>query len=928
MKQLLFLLTLLLCAKPAAQAFQEKPPLKAIEWEHPGTMQALVLHDGSKIEIWDRSLGLFSFELNGEYVPASAWKKEDKLFYLPNGLQLRIENTPAGPKGVQIQLHLINTTPDTLEIKNLVPFEADSSKVYLTGKGNHRLSRTHLFRPGFAPVNVIMPDNAWEAGFSAQPVKDADWQLTGLARRISWEKAIRQRFETLLLPGGEVHYTLYADLVSGNWHDALELHFRERYLYDLDTFDNSLFEREDLQWIRHKYVAHLIMAWDKDFFDYRNGEFGFEAFLDRAQKLYGGNDVLGLWPTWPALGLDQRNQWDLFRDLPGGTQKLKNFAQNARMQGTSFFISYNPWDESTRMEDHLEGMAQLIRETDADGVVLDTRGASSKELQEAADGVKKGVIMYSEGMAVPKDMPGIVSGRVHNALYYPPLLNLNKFIKPDFAIFRVAELTYERIRREYNLSLFNGYGVEINQFRPGKPDWIEEDYRYLGRIARVLRRHSHLFTSYDYTPLLATRLDSVYVNQWKKGNQELFTVFSLHPAGLHDALVEVVAKEEHHWVDVFHYEALELQEKDGKTWAKVKTDAFHKSQLGTNNEGAVTAFGQYPSLLKSERSGHVLTLETAGGEKILVWAGNPTYEKTPLVLEAKEKQTLDLYTHFGAYEGKLVIELLDENDQLLDIQILTIPSGVPRLQSTVSSEKAYGNTPQGMVRVPGGSFRKHSEHGDDFILYPEEDTTLHTLPDFFIDLKPVSNADFKAFLDASGYQPEDMHNFLKHWENGTFKSGEKDFPVVYISKKDAEAYAEWAGKRLPTELEWQYAAQYPDKRLWPWGNTFDSTYTNPGNNVPYAIGQFPKAKSHLGLEDLVGNVWQLTADEYESSSYRFLILKGGSYFKPMSSWWYVQGGPKNLQWQQMLLRVSSGFERNATVGFRCVADALPAENQP
>ena len=62
-------------------------------------------------------------------------------------------------------------------------------------------------------------------------------------------------------------------------------------------------------------------------------------------------------------------------------------------------------------------MAKLIAETEADGVVLDTRGNSGAELQTAADSVKKGVVMYSEGMAIPKDMQGIISGRVHNAIY-------------------------------------------------------------------------------------------------------------------------------------------------------------------------------------------------------------------------------------------------------------------------------------------------------------------------------------------------------------------------------------------------------------------------------------------------------------------------------------------------------------------------------
>jgi formylglycine-generating enzyme required for sulfatase activity len=925
-KNALLLLLLMLSHWIIAQ--QGRTKLKGLEWEHPGAIQSLELEQGNELSVWDIPLGMFSMEVNDKRISAAAWKKRDEHFELVNGLWLQINEVENHDKGALIHLQFINNSKDTLSIKNLVPFEADSNKVYLTGMGDHRLSRTHLFRPGYAPVNVIMPDNSWEAGFSSLSLPKTKLQLVGLARRVSWENATRQRFETQLHPGGALHYTIYADVIEGTWHDALELMFRERWLYDLEAFDNSLFEREDLSWIKHKYIAHLIMAWDKDFYDYRNKAFGLVDFLERGQKLYGGNDVIGIWPTWPALGLDQRNQWDLFRDLPGGTSALRSFAQKARSQGTHLFISYNPWDESTRMEDHLQGMARLIQETDADGVVLDTRGASSKELQEEADQVKKGVVMYSEGMAVPKDMPGIVSGRVHNALYYPPLLNLNKFIKPDFAIFRVAELTYERIRREYNLSLFNGYGIEINQFRPGKPEWIEEDYRYLGRIAMVLRRHSHLFTSYSYTPLVPTKKDSVYVNHWKKGDQELFTVFSLHPEGLQDPLVELNLKSDHHWVDVFHYEPLEVREQEGKNLAVIKTDAFHKSALGTNNEGAVTAFGQYPKLIKAHRSHFDLKVETAGGDKLLIWAGNPGYDKTPWIVPADSIQTLDLYSKWGAFEGKLVIELLDKEERLLDIQILNIPSGIPRLLAKKTSKKAYKTAPEGMVKVPAGIFTKKSEHGDDFILYPENDSLQHPIPGFFMDIQPVSNQQFKVFLERSGYQPSDTLNFLKHWENGTFKKAEGNYPVVYINKEDAEAYAEWAGKRLPSELEWQYAAQYPDGRLWPWGNTFDSTRSNTGDNLPYSLEKYAEAKSELGLLNLVGNVWQLTSDEYESSSYRFIILKGGSFFKPLSSWWYVQGGPKNLQWQQMLLRVAPGFERNATVGFRCVADESLIDNEP
>jgi hypothetical protein len=93
----------------------------------------------------------------------------------------------------------------------------------------------------------------------------------------------------------------------------------------------------------------------------------------------------------------------MYRDLPGGIGQLRNIIKVSQMADAKFFIAYNPWDNSTRKEDHYKGLAKLIAETDADGVVLDTMGNSGTELQNIADSVKSGVVMYSEGMATPEN---------------------------------------------------------------------------------------------------------------------------------------------------------------------------------------------------------------------------------------------------------------------------------------------------------------------------------------------------------------------------------------------------------------------------------------------------------------------------------------------------------------------------------------------
>lgn len=148
-----------------------------------------------------------------------------------------------------------NTSTDTLHLHNVIPFAPTDREVFITGKGNHRLSRTHLFIPGRKPVNVIVPDNAWELGYCSFALEDGVG-IFGFTRRNSKQEknVTKKRFESTLAPRGSVSYSLYAEDYNGNWQEGLRKCFQEKKLYDLTTFDESLYQREDLKWIRHAYV--------------------------------------------------------------------------------------------------------------------------------------------------------------------------------------------------------------------------------------------------------------------------------------------------------------------------------------------------------------------------------------------------------------------------------------------------------------------------------------------------------------------------------------------------------------------------------------------------------------------------------------------------------------------------------------------------
>jgi len=204
------------------------------------------------------------------------------------------------------------------------------------------------------------------------------------------------------------------------------------------------------------------------------------------------------------------------------------------------------------------------------------------------------------------------------------------------------------------------------------------------------------------------------------------------------------------------------------------------------------------------------------------------------------------------------------------------------------------------------------------------------LEGFWIDKYEVTNTLFKKFMEAGGYQNRDYWSetgwdWLQsqgiaqplYWEDERFNNPQQ--PVVGISWYEADAYARWAGKRLPTVTEWQAAAQGTDNRVWPWGNEWDPAKANAGDGsqgAPVDVGSYPAGVSPLGAFDMAGNVWEYTLDWY--------LLRAGcndhSFCATLSSSWDVSFS----QEQFCNERRTHSFGRYPSSGFRTVKD----DNEP
>ncbi|HME00931.1 MAG TPA: formylglycine-generating enzyme family protein, partial [Terriglobia bacterium] len=263
---------------------------------------------------------------------------------------------------------------------------------------------------------------------------------------------------------------------------------------------------------------------------------------------------------------------------------------------------------------------------------------------------------------------------------------------------------------------------------------------------------------------------------------------------------------------------------------------------------------------------------------------------------------------------------------------------LPQQLVEIAPAQAASSAPANMIKIPGADYEFRTagimiEGGNDAgvdVQYPWEDAPhryhLHRMHvnSFYIDKYPVTNADFKKFLDATQYHPKDDHNFLRDWKSGSYPDGWANKPVTWVSLEDARAYAAWAGKRLPHEWEWQYAAQGTDGRIYPWGNEWNpSAVPTPekGREMrePTNVDAFPKGASPFGVTDLVGNVWQWT-DEVADEHTRNGILKGGNYYQPQGSLWYFPEAYKVNEHGKYLL-IAPSKDRSGTLGFRCVKEA-------
>jgi iron(II)-dependent oxidoreductase len=656
-------------------------------------------------------------------------------------------------------------------------------------------------------------------------------------------------------------------------------HWRSERLIRIG-YDGSRYDLPALRWTQSSFFQPQMMVQERYFYDPAAGRYTVDRYLDDLENRYGGIDAVLIWPTYPNMGVDDRNQLDLIRSMPGGVAGVRGMIADFHRRGVRVLFPMMMWDQGTHDpgKPWPQAIAELMAEVGADGINGDTQDGVPLAFSLAADHVGHSLAFEPEDGPSDEALAWNVMTWGQYSFPFVPSIDRFKWLEPRHMV-NISDRWNRDKTNDLQFAFFNGIGWESWENIWGIWNGITpRDSESTRRVSAIERVVAPFLVSRDWEPLAPMLRYGVFASRWPLNQQTVWSIVNRNEYDVRGQQIELNAEKGMRYFDLYH--GVEL-----------------------TPESSVAG----KIVLSFE-------IEAHGYGALLATKTNPSSEMQALLAKMKEMTAKPLASY--SHEWKAL------NQQIVPVAPTPPPT----------------STPDGMTRIPAGDFlfkvqgieiEGSNDSGVD-VQYPWEDSPrrFHRHPmhvkSFWIDTYPVTNAKFKKFLESTHYHPQDDLNFLRDWKGGSFPEGWDNKPVTWVSLEDARAYAAWAGKRLPHEWEWQYAAQGSDGRIYPWGNEWNGSAVpvpDKGRSMrgPDGVDAHPEGKSPFGVMDLVGNVWQWT-EEFTDDHTRSAILRGGEYYQPQGSTWYFPSTYKLGEHGKLLLAAPS-LDRSGGIGFRCVRDA-------
>jgi formylglycine-generating enzyme required for sulfatase activity len=662
------------------------------------------------------------------------------------------------------------------------------------------------------------------------------------------------------------------------WHHAMldeRASVRARSRIDLAAYADL-----DTAWSDTSFRQVFLFMYDASFYDREARHYRMPELVERWTTMFGRVDSVLLWHAYPRLGFDARAQFDFYRDMPGGLAQLRAQVSDVlHRHGIRVFIDYNPWAAGT-----YEELAEIVAALDADGVMLDTMAEAPEHLARTVERRRKGVVLAPERTPRDEDL-----GRLRQSWAQwhdvgdasTPSIPRHRWIVPQHRQLTIRRWDTSR-KQDIVYAFFNGSGLIVwdDIFGTWNP-YDRQDRRLIAETAAVLDGYQDLVVYGEWLPLVPTGVSGLDANRWNE------------TGGGGRALVALRNRTK----ERVHY----------RVPADAPPGLTYVSFWGDDREGGGREHAAGDTVAVEPEGVQALVLDEPARARAHVRAlsvradaAHPDYD---------ERCPRPRLTRFACSGGAPAASGLPEGPAT---RMIDLPAGAFTMRIR-HDRRECGCYPAGATDdAMWGWFYKD-------VIVHEIPTTLNA---FAIRATAVTNAEYLAFVRVSGYRPDAAERFLAHIarrEDGSLPAILSDeqgsLPVTFVSLADAQAYAAWRGERLPTEAEWQWAAEGAGAgHRYPWGNDERS--------FPVAIRPAldPATATPQGVMGMAGNTWELTESEHTDGHTRFVMLRGGVFLPPGESEWLPARGVRPNDSHAKYLLLSDGLDRSDTISFRTVME--------
>jgi hypothetical protein len=455
---------------------------------------------------------------------------------------------------------------------------------------------------------------------------------------------------------------------SGDWHQAFNW-FRNKIRSE---FDFTYYNRPEYQTYRKDFTAFHSFIYNHKLYDPIKNSYRIREYLTEVKEEYDGFDQFYFWHAYPRVGVDPRDQFDLFRDLPGGLEGLKELVQSAQSMNTHVYLAYNPWDKIGKKEDMYGEMADIAGTVGADGLLLDTMDESDVNFRQKMDAYNRAAQFVTEGRPEFDGLVITTSSWDHKLTRESmPYVDLLRFILPEHRIFQINRWDRDRIPL-IKKAIFNTTGYIVWNDIFGEINIHTWDEKIMiSRYHRAMHDFAHVLNTPRNEPLVENFVPNLYVNGFYHEEMHFYSLFQdVHNFVTHHKehrvigpLFDLDVPEGWHAADIWNKRPVEIRNISGER------TAFLPNEM-PEDIGCIVVM---PELIQVRKENENWIAEVAGSETgTLELIGVDIGMRNQVALESKAPSPL-IFNNKSAKPttaGYVMVQYRNEGKEVKDVVLI------------------------------------------------------------------------------------------------------------------------------------------------------------------------------------------------------------------------------------------------------------------